>query len=103
MWLPNPIKFAETIRDTRTVLAGGGPALIRLVKVGEPHGLVFQSAEVVVEVETRDGERVRFDPQLPLPFVWGWSVRLARMLKVPLISSIEPEHFRFQVKLPGAG
>ena len=101
MRLVNPWKIYGGLQDMRSVLAGGGPRLVRVVSVGVPRGLIVPTAEVALEIEARDGTRVSLSPEVPVPFPWAWAIRIARRLGVPLISSVEPESIRFQVGLPG--
>ena len=100
MSLLNPIDMARHLSDLREVARGGGPKALSLLRVGEPHGLIVPRSEVIVEVEARNGRKVRFDPEVPLPFMLGWAIRVARALNVPVISSVEPESFRFRVPVP---
>jgi hypothetical protein len=93
----NPFKIAQGISNLHAVAAGGGPAAVHVVRVGEPHGLIVQSSEVVIDVETRNGTKVRLDPEVPMPFMVGWGIRLARKLRVPFISALEPEHFAVSI------
>jgi hypothetical protein len=99
MRLLNPWRLQANIRKVRSIVRGGGPALVRLVRVGEPHGLIVPSSEIVLEVEARDGTKVTLEPEVPVPFPWAWAIRISRRLGVPLISDLEPESFRFQVPL----
>ena len=102
MRLLAPFKILGGLRDLHSVAQGGGPKLVRLVSVGEPEGLIIPSSEVVLEVEAKDGRTVRMAPELPMPFLWGWGIRIARKLGVPLVSDLKPEHFSFEVGVPGA-
>ena len=102
MRLLNPWRIYRSAQDIRSIIAGGGPRLVRLVSVGEPHGLILPSSEIVLEVEARDGTKVRLEPEVPVPFPWAWGIRIARLLGVPLVSDVKPESFRFQVAIPGA-
>ena len=97
MRLLNPYKLAHNIANLRAVATGGGPKAVHLVRVGEPEGLIVPSSQVVVDVETRDGTKVRIEPELPMPFLVGWGIRLARKLGVPVISALNPESFAFSV------
>jgi hypothetical protein len=97
MRLLNPFKLARTISSLHAVAAGGGPKSVELVRVGEPEGLIVPSSSVVVDIESRDGTKVRIEPEVPMPFAVGWGIRLARRLGVPVISSLEPESFGFRV------
>jgi hypothetical protein len=99
----NPLKLLQTASNLHAVSAGGGPKAVHLVRVGAPRGLIVQSSEVVVDVETRSGTKVRLDPNVPMPFLVGWGIRLARKLGVPVISSLEPESFAFRFGVPGRG
>lgn len=102
MRLLNPWRLYRSAQDIRSVIAGGGPRLVRLVRVGEPTGLIVPTSEIVLEVEARDGTKVTLEPEVPVPFPWAWAIRIARRLGVPLVSDLEPESFRFQVAIPGA-
>src|SRR5688572_14852026 len=101
MRLLNPWRLRDNLRKIRSVLDGGGPALVRLVRVGEPRGLIVPTSKLVLEVEARDGTKVRLEPEVPVPFPYAWAIRIARRLGVPLISDVQPESFRFQVPVPG--
>ena len=98
----NPFKLIQMATNLHAVTAGGGPKAVHIVSVGEPRGLIIPSSEIVLDVETRSGTKVRLDPEVPMPFLVGWGIRLARKLGVPVISSIRPESFRFSVGVPGA-
>jgi len=95
--LLNPFKLFHTVANLHAVAAGGGPKAVHLVRVGEPKGLIVPSSEVVVDVETRAGTKIRIEPELPMPFMVGWGIRIARKLGVPVISGLEPESFAFRV------
>ena len=97
MRLLNPFKLARNIANLHAVATGGGPKAVHLVSVGEPEGLIVPSSQVVVDVETRDGTKVRIEPEVPMPFLVGWGIRLARKLGVPVISGLEPESFAVSV------
>ena len=97
----NPFKLFNTIANLQAIAAGGGPKAVHLVRVGEPRGLIVPSSEVVVDVETRAGTKVRIEPELPMPFMIGWGIRLARRLGVPVISRLQPESFAFRVGTAG--
>ena len=97
----SPFKLIHTIANLHAVYTGGGPRSVELVRIGEPEGLIVPSSEVVVEVEARNGTRVRIEPAVPMPFLVGWAIRLARKLGVPLISSLQPESFNFRLGASG--
>ena len=97
MRLLNPFKLFHTVANLHAVAAGGGLKAVHLVRVGEPKGLIVPSSEVVVDVETRAGTKIRIEPELPMPFMVGWGIRIARKLGVPVISGLEPESFAFRV------
>lgn len=82
------------------VAKGGGPRVVRLLRVGEPRGLFVPRSEVIVEIEARNGTKVKVDPTVPMPFVLGWAIRLARMVNAPLISAVDPESLSFSLRLP---
>ncbi len=99
----NPCLIRSVARDVRRAAGGGGPKRLRLVSVGHPAGLVIPSSTVTLEVEARDGTKTRFTPELPVPWPYAWSWRLARLLRVPLVSSVEPEDLSVSVAVPRRG
>ena len=101
MRLLNPFRLAHNIANLHAVATAGGPKAVHLVRVGEPQGLIVPSSQVVVDVETKDGTKVRIEPEVPMPFLVGWGIRLARKLGVPVISALEPESFSFRVGTSG--
>ena len=80
MRLLNPFKVWEYGRGLRDIAAGGGPRSVHLERIGEPRGLIVPSSEVVIQVQAKDGSKVRLDPQIPMPFLLGWGIRLALRL-----------------------
>ena len=97
MRLLNPFRLARNLANLHAIATGGGPRSVHLVRVGEPEGLIVPSSEVIVDVETRDGTKVRVEPEVPMPFMIGWGIRLARKLGVPVISAVKPEDLSFSV------
>ena len=81
--------------------AGGGPARLRLARVGEPEGIFVPTAEIQIEVEARDGTISRWAPPLPVPWPYAWAWRLARLLNVPLVRAFDPEKTRLDIGIPG--
>ncbi|MQA76557.1 MAG: hypothetical protein GEU88_19920 [Solirubrobacterales bacterium] len=99
----NPFLIRRAVGDIRRVLGGGGPRLVRLVSIGHPRGWIIPSSTVTIEVEARDGNTARFAPEIPVPFPYAWTYRIARRLGVPLIRDVEPESVGFEVGAPGHG
>jgi hypothetical protein len=91
----------DTARAIGKINDGGGPRRLRLVRVGHPRGLFLPSAEATVEVETVSGKVVRLTPELPVPFFYAWTYRLARRLGLPLASTLDPEDLSVEVAVPG--
>lgn len=96
----NPFRIRDAARQIRRISGGGGPRRLRLVSVGHPEGVIVPTSRITLEVEARDGTKSRFAPELPVPWPYAWTWRLARLLKVPLVRSVEPEHVRFSVPIP---
>ena len=96
----NPFLIRDTVREIRRLSSGGGPKKLRLVRVGHPEGILVPTAEITLEVESKDGNVARFTPALPVPWPYAWAYRVARKLGVPLIRSIDPEKVSFEVALP---
>ena len=97
----NPFRIRDAARQIKSLRGGGGPARIRVARVGEPQGIVVPTAEVEIEVQARDGTVTTFKPALPVPWPYAWSWRLARALNVPLVRSLDPEGIRFTLGIPG--
>jgi hypothetical protein len=101
MWYPSLSQLRDTDRAVGKINDGGGPRRLRLVRVGHPQGLFLPSTEATVEVETVSGKVVRLRPQLPVPFLYAWTYRLARRLGLPLASTLDPEDLSVEVPVPG--
>jgi hypothetical protein len=99
MWKLSGIR--STVGALRDVRSRGGPRRLKLVRVGRPEGRLLPTSEVVLEIETRSGEPVRLEPELPVPFFYAWGYRLARRLGVPLASTLEPDDLQVEVPIPG--
>lgn len=99
----NPFRLRAAARQLRSVSGGGGPKRLRLVSVGHPQGIVIPTARITLEVEAKDGTKTKFEPEVPVPWPYAWSWRLARLLKVPLVRSYEPERASFAVDVPRRG
>ena len=97
----NPFRIRAAVRDIRRVFGDGGPEAVRLVGVDHPAGWILPSSTVTIEVEGRNGRTERFCPEFPVPFPYAWAWRIARLLGVPLIRSVEPDKFGFQVPVRG--
>jgi len=96
----NPFRIRDAARRVRELSGGGGPKRLRLVSIGHPEGLVIPTARIELEVESKNGTKTRFSPEVPVPWPYAWSWRLARRLGVPLVRSVEPEQFGFSVPVP---
>jgi hypothetical protein len=99
--LLNPFRIRHAAHRIREVAGGGGPKAIRLAGVSHPEGWIIPTARVTLEVIAKDGTITRFEPGLPVPFPYAWAYRLARVLRVPLISSINPERIQARFPIPG--
>ncbi len=99
----NPFLIRDAVREVRRVMGGGGPKLVRLVGIGRPQGIIVPTATVRLEVESKTGRKARFEPALPVPWPLAWSYRLSRALGVPLLSGLDPERLRFELRVPRRG
>jgi hypothetical protein len=97
----NPFLIRRAVRDIRRVFGSGGPRLVRLKSIGHPEGWIIPTTTVMIEVESRDGRTERFAPQVPIPFPYAWTYRIARRLGVPVVRDVEPERVGFEVGVPG--
>ena len=96
----NPFRIRDAARQIRRITGGGGPKRLRLLSVGHPAGVIVPTSRITLEVEARDGTKTKFEPELPVPWPYAWTWRLARLLKVPLVRSVEPEHVRLTLPVP---
>jgi hypothetical protein len=101
--LLRPKYIREALRQLGIVRKHGGPKRVHVQHVGRPHGLILNVSELVLEVEAKDGSRHKIETAVPLPFFYAWAYKLARLLHVPLVSSLDPERLRFSVPVPGRG
>jgi hypothetical protein len=86
--LLNPFWLRSAVRQIRKVIRGGGPRGLRLVCVGQPHGVIVPRADVVFDVIAADGSVNRFESGVPVPWPYAWTYRLARKLGVPVVRSV---------------
>jgi hypothetical protein len=96
----NPFFIRDAVRTIRRVL-GADPKLDRVVGVGHPDGWFLPASTIEIEVEGKNGRKERFCPVIPIPFPYAWAWRIARLLKVPIVRSVEPEKLGFTVPVPG--
>ena len=99
--LLNPFRIRDAARKIRETAGGGGPKAIRLAGVSHPEGWIIPIARITIEVIAKNGTVTRFEPGLPVPFPYAWTYRLARLLRVPLISRVNPERIRAEFPIPG--
>lgn len=97
----NPFRIRAAAREVKRLRAGGGPARIRVARVGEPQGIIVPTAEVEIQVQARDGTVTEYTAALPVPWPYAWGWRLARRLNLPIVRSLDPEGIRFTVGVPG--
>jgi hypothetical protein len=102
-WLLQFRKAPDAIVRVARVALGGGPSRLRVRGITQPSGLLIPSSRLRLEVEARNGETSRWEPQIPLPFPYAWAYRVARWLRVPVISSHDPEDLVFTLRLPRSG
>jgi hypothetical protein len=86
--LLNPFWLRSAVKQIRKVMDGGGPRGVRLVCIGQPHGVIVPRADVVFDVIAADGSVNRFESGLPVPWPYAWTYRLARRLGVPVVRSV---------------
>jgi hypothetical protein len=98
--LLRPKYIREAVRQLTIVRKHGGPKRIHVLHVGRPHGLIVNVSELTLEVEAKDGTRHKIETAVPLPFFYAWAYKLARILHIPLISSLDPERVHFSVPVP---
>jgi hypothetical protein len=97
----NPLSVRDAVKEIRKITSGGGPQLLRLVRVGEPEGLIVPTVPVRLEVKAKNGRVARFEPHVPVPFPYAWAYRIARHLGVPLVSDLDPRKVKFELRVPG--
>jgi hypothetical protein len=71
--------------------------------VGQPSGWIVPSSRLKLEIEARNGTRIHWEPEIPVPFPYAWAYRLSRWLRMPVISSHKPEDLKFSVPLLSRG
>ncbi len=102
-WYLNPLAIRSAVRDVRRVQSSGGPRRVRLENVGRPEGWFLPSSTIEAEVVARDGTRVAFSPELPVPWPLAYGYRAAGRLTGSLLDPIDPTRLQFEVGLPCGG
>src|SRR5215207_6420822 len=102
-WLSQLPKLPRAAARIRRVASGGGPRRLRVQGLSQPTGRIIQSSRLKLEIETKDGAKTRWEPEIPIPFSYAWAYRLSRWLRLPVISSHDPENLTFSVTLPWRG
>lgn len=99
--LLNPFRIRDAVRGICEASGGGGPKAIRLAGISHPEGWIVPTARVSLEIIARDGSVTRFAPGVPVPFPYAWTYRVARKLRVPFVSSFDPERIQARFPIPG--
>jgi hypothetical protein len=73
---------------------------VRLLKIEQPRGVLLTSSPLLVDVDTAAGETVRIDTEIPIPPPYAWAYRVARRLRLPLASTLDPEKIHFEFPVP---
>lgn len=68
----------SSIKATRDMIRGGGPAGIRLVGVGEPEGILAPTVKLSLEIPLKDGGTTRLEPGVPIPPPAAWAFRVGK-------------------------
>jgi hypothetical protein len=95
-------KVPGAAAQLRRMASGGGPSRLRVRGLSQPAGLIIPSSRLRLEIEAKNGAKTRWEPVIPVPFPYAWAYRLSRWLRVPVISSHDPEDLTFSVRLPRA-
>ncbi len=98
-WLRQLANVPSAASKVRRLVSGGGPSRLRLQGLSQPSGWIIPSSRLKLEVETSKGTKTRWEPEIPVPFPYAWAYRLSRWLRVPVISSHDPEGLTFSVPL----
>jgi hypothetical protein len=79
--------------------SAGGPRRLRMRGLSQPSGLIIPTSRLKLEIEAKNGAKTRWEPEIPVPFPYAWAYRLSRWLRVPVITSHDPEDLTFSVPL----
>jgi hypothetical protein len=58
---------------------------VRIADVGEPEGIFFPKSNVTLEFEGADGNPLRIERELPVPFPAAIAYRLSRRFDLPIV------------------
>lgn len=88
----------QNIGDARAIVAAGGPSSISIVEVKRPTGILATGMDAVIDVAARNGEVIRTETVIPVPFPYTWAWRVGFHLQLPVVRSLDPQ--RIEVELP---
>jgi hypothetical protein len=92
-------KMPGAAAQVHRMVSAGGPRRLRIRGLTQPSGLIIPTSRLKLEMEARNGAKTRWEPEIPVPFPYAWAYRLSRWLRVPVITSHDPEDLTFSVPL----
>lgn len=99
--LLNPRRLWSLSRASWAIVRGGGPKRVHLRRIEGPDGYILLTSTAVFDVETDEGEIVRFEPTFILSPLFGWPWRLARWAGAPLVGAIDGDDLGISIPVPG--
>jgi hypothetical protein len=92
---------ARSIISDASGFLGGNVQHARLVDVSDPKGIFWPKSTLELELEGEDGNRHRFQREVPVPFFVAWSHRLGRRFDLPLMRTDLSELMAFELRREG--
>ena len=78
-------RLRDSVREWRSLVAGGGPQSVRIVRFEPPRGFIFnRDATVTLEIEGQDGTTKQVQRSFPVPPPQAFAWRVAGRIPLPL-------------------
>jgi hypothetical protein len=75
----------DAVNEWRSLVAGGGPQSVRIVRFEPPQGFIFnRDATVTLEIEGQDGTKKQVERSFPVPPPQAFAWRVAGWIPLPL-------------------
>ena len=83
------VQAARSVLRSASKFISGDVQRARIADVSDPKGIFFTKSIARFELEGEDGTVHSFEREIHVPFLWAWSYRLGKRVKLPFVGSID--------------